>query len=504
MIRKILVLLVALACVVFSHEIPDRADYEGGTDHIIFDGHECRIHSFPLNEFIAEHYAEWPFRPLMEFGYGNPPVFTYFTPRFGGGYSAFWSIRDSSLYLDSVKINSLSRSVSLSRALYYDKEDNRVVSVNIPPKEIVLNTSAEKRVVKTQNNESVLADFISDTLSLSCGKIKMDYSSVLKGYHCYELGVDKGHIVYMPRATSNCYRPDFEDGAPRGLSKHQKEIKKKKRYGKLPKLYREDMSPFVDYYKILDSLRQALDDKGNAPYLEESRKDPNFKRFENFFNINAISSRSRYAYGCDDGYAYYVSLRGETPFNEIVLHLRRDETFLEEKFLENPVESIKLFLKTLIAVRKNPSFEKWLRYKMPLMNYQRVSLVNQDSIAVLLEPLPKELVWNKVRMNGQYVGTLLFLENDFPRYVFILSDNGDVLVTWAEISKDEWFFDISIDKENWIYEKFGMAFGARMKRCNDSNFRTKQTASNMNALFCDYLIIRHDGTIKYGPESGDK
>ena len=98
---------------------------------------------------------------------------------------------------------------------------------------------------------------------------------------------------------------------------------------------------------------------------------------------------------------------------------------------------------------------------------------------------------------------MLFLENDFPRYVFILSDNGDVLVTWAEISKDEWFFDISIDKENWIYEKFGKAFGARMKRCNDPNFRTKQTASNINALFCDYLIIRHDGTVEYGPKSGD-
>ena len=181
-----------------------------------------------------------------------------------------------------------------------------------------------------------------------------------------------------------------------GLSQPHTKIKKKKRYEKLPKLYREDTSPFVDYYKILDSLRQALDDKGNVPYLEESRKDPNFKRFENFFNINAISSRSCYGYGCDDGYAYYVSLRGDTPFNEIVLRLREGEPFLE-----NPVESIKLFLKTLIAVRKNPSFEKWLRYKMPLMNYQRVSLVNQDSIAVLLEHLPKELVWNKVRMNGQ-------------------------------------------------------------------------------------------------------
>jgi hypothetical protein len=490
MIRKILVLLVALACVVFSHEIPDRADYEGGTDHIIFDGHECRIHSFPLNEFIAEHYAEWPFRPLMEFGYGNPPVFTYFTPRFGGGYSAFWSIRDSSLYLDSVKINSLSRSVSLSRALYYDKEDNRVVSVNIPPKEIVLNTSAEKRVVKTQNNESVLADFVSDTISFSCGNL--DYTSILKGYRCYELGVDKGRVVYMPRATSDCYRADYEDGA-RELPQPRTKIKKKKRYEKLPKLYHEYSSPFADYYKILDSLRQVLDDKGNVPYLEVSRKDPKFKRFEDFFNIHAVNRSYWHPVYCgDEEYAFYVSLKGDTPFNEIVLRLREGEPFLE-----NPVESIKLFLKTLIAVRKNPSFEKWLRYKMPLMNYKNVSLQYRDSIAVVFELFPKELVWNKVGMSGQYVGSLVFLKEYVPQYEFILNDAGDVLVTCANLSEDEWFFDVPVDKKDWIYKKFGIASLANMQRCTKPESEKEPLGK-----LCNYMIIRHDGTIEYGPESG--
>ena len=226
MIRKNFLLCFICVTLAFANEILERAYYEGGTDRIIFDGHECRIHSFLLNEFIAKRYAEWPFRPLTESMYS--PMYSYYTPRFGGGYLAYWSIRDSSLYLDSVKINACSRSVSLSRTLYYDKEDNRVVSVNIPPQEIVLNTSAEKRVVKTQKNESVFADFVSDTLSLSCGKIKIDYTSILKGYRCYEVGVDKGRVVYMPRATSDCYRPDFEDGAPRGLSQPRTKIKKRK------------------------------------------------------------------------------------------------------------------------------------------------------------------------------------------------------------------------------------------------------------------------------------
>ena len=491
MIKKIWFLVVTLACAVLANEIPDRALAEGGTDHIIFDGHVCRIFSFPLNEFIAKHYAEWPFRPLMESGYGNPPVYTYFTPRFGGGYSAFWSIRDSSLYLDSVKINARSRSVSLSRALYYDKEDNRVVSVNIPPKEIVLNTSAEKRVVKMQNSESVLADFVSDTISFSCGN--MDYTSILKGYYCYELGVDKGRIVYLPRATSDCYRADYEDGA-RVLSQPRTKIKKKKRYEKLPKLYHEYSSPFADYYKILDSLRQVLDDKGNVPYLEESRKDPNFKRFENFFNIHAVN-RSYWhpVYHGDEEYAYYVSLKGDTPFNEIVLRLREGEPFLE-----NPVESIKLFLKMLIAVRKNPTFEKWLRYKMPLMNYQNVSLQYRDSIAVIFELFPKELVWNKVGMSGQYVGSLVFLEQYAPQYEFILNDAGDVLVTCANLSEDEWFFDVPVDKKDWIYKKYGIAPVANMQRCT----RPLTEKEPLDKL-CNYMIIRHDGTIEYGPKSGE-
>ena len=45
--------------------------------------------------------------------------------------------------------------------------------------------------------------------------------------------------------------------------------------------------------------------------------------------------------------------------------------------------------------------------------------------------------------------------------------------------------------------------GVRMKQCFDSRFDVKIMESNKNALFCDYLIIRHDGSIEYGPKSGD-
>ena len=107
MIKRLLLIFVALVCSIFANEIPERAEAEGGTDHIYFNGKECRIVTHPLNEFIAKHYAEWPFRPSSARPmYGNPPLYTYFIPKDGGGYLAYWSIRDSSLYLDSVTINS--------------------------------------------------------------------------------------------------------------------------------------------------------------------------------------------------------------------------------------------------------------------------------------------------------------------------------------------------------------------------------------------------------------
>ena len=153
-------------------------------------------------------------------------------------------------------------------------------------------------------------------------------------------------------------------------------------------------------------------------------------------------------------------------------------------------------------MQKNPSFEKWLRYKVPLMNYYRVYLEKRDSLFVLWESIDIDTLWKDVGMNGEYVGTLSFVNDVVPQYEFILSDNGDVLVTWAEISKDVLFFDIPIDENNLLYKRFGKYVVAGMKRCRDSRIDFKITESNKNALFCDYLIIHHDGTIEYGPESG--
>ena len=489
--KRLLLVVVALACVVFANEIPDRAIAEGGTDHIYFDGKQCRILTYPLNEFIAKHYAEWPFRPSSAyFAYDAPPLYTYFIPKDGGGYLAYWSIRDSSLYLDSVTINSKLHTVPLVRNFYYSKKkDNRIVSVSIPPQEIVLNTSAEKRIVENKKSEPLFADFVSDTIEFDCGVL------------LYDFVVNKGRVSSFPQVVlkSNWY--DIE-GKPRYVYKKsqdkvnkRKRVSERNRYEIIPKPYRDFSSPFENYYKILDSLRIALDVKNSEEWLVPFREDSWFKWFEKLFNINAV----KFGYGHplfanDRGHSFYVSPKGDTPFKELHLGIKLDD---------NPVEPVKLFLKTIMAMRKNPSFEKWLRYKMPLMNYYQVYLGQGDSIIVLLESIDKDIVWKDVGMKGEYVGTLSFVNDVAPQYEFILSDNGDVLVAWAFVPENENFYNIASDNTDPFFAMQGIKLVARMRQCDDSRFDVKIMESNKNALFCDYLIIRHDGTIEYGPKSGD-
>jgi hypothetical protein len=119
---------------------------------------------------------------------------------------------------------------------------------------------------------------------------------------------------------------------------------------------------------------------------------------------------------------------------------------MTESFDADPVESVKLFLKTLIAVRKNPSFEKWLEQKKLLRNDGGMSLSYEQDFAVMTEEISKDSVWKKLNMSGNYVATLQFGEGIVPLYVFMLSDNGDVLVSDAAVQKGEDFFNIAIDR----------------------------------------------------------
>ena len=462
MIKKISLLIVALACAACAIIIglPNRACTEGGTDHFYFNGEQCRVVTHPLNEYIAKHYSQWPFRPSIG-KWQSAPMFTYFNPENGGGYSAYWSLHDSSLYLDSVLIKSYSRSIELPKEFFEGKgTDPRIVTVNIPPQEIVVNTSAEKRTFK-QNSEPLLADFVSDTIGFECGRV------------FYEFVVKNGRVLSRPKEFFRYKRDNlnycFLD--PQFYNEEQ--------YEKNPEIYRETASPFSAYYKVLDSLRQVLDDKGNEEILKSFRKDSRFKRFEDFFNIKAIVGPGHPVDAVE--YSVYVTLKGKTPFNELILKLPKYENFYED-----PIESVKLFLKTLIAVRKNPTFEQWLRYKNSLKNYTEEALVYQDSLGPF-HPVSRDSVWKGVGMRGEYVGSLLY---DDYHYAFALSDSGDVLVISAWVAKGENFFNIVDDRP----------FFKVYKRMAEMVHREKK---NDGRAFFDYIIIRNDGKIEFGPKSGE-
>ena len=467
MIKKICFLVVAFACAACAIiiKLPDRTCIEGGTDHFYINGEQCRILTHPLNEYIAKHYSTWPFRPSIKDR--NTPMFTYFNPEEGGGYSAYWSLHDSLLYLDSVQIKSYSRSIALPDKFFNGKElDPRIVSVNIPPQEIVLNTSAEKRTFKKQKSEPLLADFVSDTIGFECEK------------SFYEFVVKNGRTLSLPKvrlSKDGLYKVNKRGGLKFCTIPHSYV---EERYEKNPEIYKETTSPFSAYYKVLDSLRQELDDKGSEKILKTFREDSKFKRFEDFFDIKAVAGRT---HSEDDvEYSVYVSLKGETPFNELVLRLIKYENFLED-----PIESVKLFLKTLIAVRKNPSFEKWLRYKNSLMNYTEVTLTYRDSLGLFYH-VPRDSAWKDVEMRGEYVGSLQYGD---LYYEFALSDSGDVLVTTAWEPEGDNLPNIEDDRP--YFRGFKRQAEIIPRYMPDSTH------------FYDYIIIRHDGSIEYGPKSGD-
>lgn len=465
MIKKISLLVVFFACAACAIIIglPNRACIEGGTDHFYINGEQCRILTHPLNEYIAKHYSTWPFRPSIR-DWNSAPIYTYFNPEEGGGYLAYWSLHDSLLYLDSVQIKSYSRSIALPDKFFNGKKlDPRIVSVNIPPQEIVLNTSAEKRTFKKQKSEPLLADFVSDTIGFECEK------------SFYEFVVKNGRTLSLPKVRLS-KDSLYKLGSLRLCTIPHSYVEE--RYEKNPEIYKEITSPFSAYYKVLDSLRQVLDDKGNEKFLKSFREDSRFKRFEDFFNIKAIAALNR---SVDDvEYSVYVTLKGETPFNELVLKLLKYEDFFED-----PIESVKLFLKTLIAIRKNPTFEKWLRYKNSLMNYTEVTLTYRDSLGLFYH-VPRDSAWKDVGMRGEYVGSLQYGD---LYYEFALSDSGDVLVTTAWVADGDNLLNIEDDRP----------YFRGYKRQAEIIPRYMPDSTH----FYDYIIIRHDGTIEYGPKSED-
>ena len=274
-----------------------------------------------------------------------------------------------------------------------------------------------------------------------------------------------------------------------------------------------------------------------------ARLDPKFKDFENFFDVEKVRSDRRLDSRCEDIgkiFTFYVTPKVKIPFENIIFKFNM--AFADSSFKKSPLDVVESFKTMAAAIHKNPSFEKWLERnarervekKMPhqLLVYENIAKIyNQKEIYVKGKSWwnePIENVWNKIGMSGKYVGTLSFCEApDFCEVVescgtpdFLLGDNGDVFVPeiWLWNSKKEKILDVSQNEIDAIPDtrlkqckvqksSKGILSYVEDFLCNHSLVSEKRCAEWRSKYYkteyCDYLIIRNDGTIEYGPKSGN-
>ena len=250
--------------------------------------------------------------------------------------------------------------------------------------------------------------------------------------------------------------------------------------------------------------------------LEILRQYSQFVEFEKYFDVEKV----KMSYPCDRR-IFSIKKTSDIPPRKPYLY-----TIWADSKPENPLRKLSLikFLFKFSEKFKNISFEKWLIREA---QGEIVNIEYEDKIFDQLSIFKKDEIFRSVGISGTYVGTLKFggvmegrYTNEcgggfsytlFDTYEFWFSDNGDVLVSSFNLGEDEPFLDTVLD------EGF-----SRIKRCKESGRKRipfycyYSILSNEYCLdpfsktdvpyrfpqICDYLIIRHDGTIEYGPKNG--
>ena len=444
--KRLVILIALIAGVAVAHV--------QRSDAVYIDGKRCSLTSYPLNTYLSNHFSEWPFRP------------TFHGPGDGGGYWGFWGIRDSLLYLDSLTINTWGRS-----SIVIGHGDRKHFSVRIPLQEIVRDGSSKKSRPSLKNDEPLYAYFVNDTLEVSCLK--------------------DSYMFYVENGRAHLLQHISDDMENSGLNlllnsknKKPKRVWRKTRRETQILPYSEKTSLLATYYYMLDNLRKKQDNSDKQKYIVEPRKDPNFKRFEDFFEINAVD----YDYlESDMTYTFFVTPKGKSPFREIVFEFVMDGQ--THKFKDLPVDAVELFEKSYAAICENRLFEKWLQEKKSKMNYSDINFKREEKVSVGFQLFSMEEVWKSTKMSGSYVGTLTFNGVMLAQYIFLLSDNGDIMILVANPPEGEKLLNVADGTdEKKIF----------MKRYHEPVVGKNQPAG---PLFGDYVIIRHDGKIEYGPKS---
>ena len=297
---------------------------------------------------------------------------------------------------------------------------------------------------------------------------------------------------------------------------------------------------------------------------ERARQDSRFVVFEKSFNVTNVITRPVYELGGEnpccviaEDYSVYATPKVDKFFEN--LSFRFDWRFQEKKigclistnieslihtnvgiaantksFNESPIDEVKLYEKIKKTIYKNPSFAKWLqqeslRYKgeseksyVAKISYDK--RINDGSWGSSVDD-----VWKNIGLSGKYVGTLqMGFESEFrgrliqcghrwgysfsSQYDFMLSHNGDILVSKLFFVSDEHFL-ASVLNGGYSHierckepKKVGIPFDCYYsinsnEKCQDPFSKTD--VPYRFPQFCDYIIIRHDGTIEYGPQSGN-
>ena len=268
------------------------------------------------------------------------------------------------------------------------------------------------------------------------------------------------------------------------------------------------------------------------------RQYSKFVELEEYFDVDKVHSR----YPCDDrglgtasyrllGYPDYTIRavpKKQNPLRKLSLkrflfyfrEVREGRSF-GEKYSSGLCKGL------YAAIHKNLSFEKWLKRASQKQRNSLVGIEYDDKIyrqRRFSHDVTKNEIFRVVGISGTYVGTLKFGSESVFRYFnrcgggisygllgsyeFWFSDNGDVLVASSKIWGDKSFLDSVFTRRASIKEckepkkiiPFHCYYSIiSSEHCQDSF--PKNAVPYRVPQYCNYIIIRNDGTVEIGPRS---
>ena len=274
--------------------------------------------------------------------------------------------------------------------------------------------------------------------------------------------------------------------------------------------------------------------KPSAYDLEILRQHSQFRDFEKYFDVDdvqmslscekslfSIKKASDLAPKKPYLYTIWAISKKQNPLRK--LSLKKFLFKFSDKFKNLSFEkySSELCEGIYAAIHKNLPFEKWLKGRID--GVAGIEYEEQSWSGVT-----KNEIFRSVGITGKYVGALNigsvlesrytgacgggFSYNLFPKYEFWFSDDGDIFVSKAFFVSDEPLLD-SVLNEGFSYikrckesEKVSISFDCYYSIVSNEKCQTPISKTDVPyrfPQFCDYLIIRHDGTIEYGPKSGE-